>query len=79
MVQGDLRAGAVIVVSTTLFFLVSPPRYGDTTLVEGLFDIQMSAASEIAVTGLAVALPLCLFAYRRIPSDPDDREWIPEE
>ena len=39
----------------------------------------MGAGSEVALIGLAVALPLCLFAYRRIPSDPDDREWIPEE
>jgi len=79
MVRGDLRGGLVFAISGTLLFLVSPPRYGDTTLLEELLGVRMSGLTELAIAGVGVALSVALLVYRRLPSDPDDRGWIPEE
>jgi len=39
----------------------------------------MSGGVELLIGGFGVALFVGFLASRRIPTDPDGREWLPEE
>jgi cation transporter-like permease len=76
-VESDRQTAVVFAVSVALICLPSS-LYGPSPL-EQLLGMSLGVGVEFAVMGSGFALMGVFYVYRQIPSDPDDREWIPEE